>query len=345
MAKTRISAITVISSVVLLLHISGIVVGVASASAICVEPSHVIVSSGDTFTVNLTVAPEGTEVYGAQYVLYFDNRLLRAQCQNKGPFLGQDGVGTIIIINRCDNTHCKTEYAEARAGVSYGVNNRSVLATIDFEVIGDSGTCELHLDEVILVDPDANKISNVTINNGLVEIAEEHAKPDLVIIDKWVNSDNCTICYNVTNTGNGTASVGHNTSLFVDGVEMARDYVQKELAPGEKYTGRFDSYNWTYTQPEDIITVCADFNNTVDESNETNNCLNETWKCGDVDMDGTVDFLGDAISVARHYMYGDPIRCEWAGDIDCSGDIDFLGDAIKIARHYMYGVQLECCCE
>lgn len=90
MAKIRKSAITVISSVVLLLHISSIVVGVASASAICVEPSHVIVSLGDTFTVNIAVAPEGTEVYDAQYVLYFDNRLLRAQTQNAGSFLSQD---------------------------------------------------------------------------------------------------------------------------------------------------------------------------------------------------------------------------------------------------------------
>lgn len=308
MTKTRKSTIAVISSVVLLLRISGIVVGVASAYAICVEPSHVIVSSGDTFTVNITVAPEGTEVYGAQYVLYFDNRLLRAQTQNKGPFLSQDGASTIIISNRCDNTHCKTEYAEARAGASYGVNNRSVLTTIDFEVIGDSGTCELHLDKVIIVDPDANKISNVTINNGLVEIAEEHAKPDLVIIDKWLNSDNCTICYNVTNIGNGTALAGHNTTLFVEVDEVSYSYIDVALEPNASYIGCFD-YLWPYTPPEDIITVCADFNDTVAECNETNNCLNETWKCGDVNMDGDVDFLGDVRGVARHYMYGETLNC------------------------------------
>jgi hypothetical protein len=250
--KPLISAITVISSVVFSLHISGIVVGVACASTICVESSHVIASLGDTFTVNITVAPEGTEVYGAQYVPYYDNCLLRAQCQNKGPFLSQDGAGTIIIINRCDNTHCKTEYAEARAGVSYGVNNRSVLATIEFEVIGYSGTCELHLDKVILVDPDANKISNVTINNVIVEKSEGHAKPDLVIIDKWVNVDNCTICYNVTNIGTGTALAGH-TTLFVEVDEVAYSYVDVALEPNANYIGCFD-YLWTYIPPEDIIT-------------------------------------------------------------------------------------------
>jgi PKD repeat protein len=65
--------------------------------------------------------------------------------------------------------------------------------------------------------------------------------------------------------------------------------------------------------------------------------------CGDVNGDGNVDFLGDVIGVARHYMYGDPINCTWCADVDCDGDIDFLGDAIKIARHYMYGEPLTCC--
>jgi hypothetical protein len=65
--------------------------------------------------------------------------------------------------------------------------------------------------------------------------------------------------------------------------------------------------------------------------------------CGDANGDGKVDFLGDVIGVARHYMYGDPINCAWCADVDCDGDIDFLGDAIKIARHYMYGEALTCC--
>jgi hypothetical protein len=65
--------------------------------------------------------------------------------------------------------------------------------------------------------------------------------------------------------------------------------------------------------------------------------------CGDANGDGNVDFLGDVIGVARHYMYGDPINCAWCADVDCDDDIDFLGDAIKIARHYMYGEALDCC--
>jgi parallel beta-helix repeat protein len=187
------------------------------------------------------------------------------------------------------------------------------------------------------------------------------AKPDLVITEKWVNwpechepGINCTICYNVTNIGNGTASAGHNTTLYVDSVEVARDYVSEELAPGENYTGCFDDYNWTYTSPGDNITVCADNNETVDESNETNNCLTNIWKCGDVapypDCNEKVD-MGDVILLLNNVSYpGNPryLLCnEWAGDCRCSGKID-MGDVILLLNNVSYPgnprYALDCCC-
>ena len=48
-------------------------------------------------------------------------------------------------------------------------------------------------------------------------------QPDLVISDTWVYSENCTICYNVTNIDNGTAPACHNTTLYVDGVAVAHE--------------------------------------------------------------------------------------------------------------------------
>jgi len=128
-------------------------------------------------------------------------------------------------------------------------------------------------------------------------------KSDLIITGSWVNWPvNCTICYDVTNIGDGTATKGHNTSLYVDGVEMAYDHVDIALAPNASYIGCFKDYNWTYTPPEDNITVCPDINNTVTESNETNNCLIERWKCGDVNCDKTVD-MSDVIDLLYYVGY------------------------------------------
>jgi len=154
-----------------------------------------------------------------------------------------------------------------------------------------------------LVDSDWNGCLRARI------VREEEQQLDLKITDTWVCwPDNGTICYNVTNAGNGTASAGHNTTLFVDGAEKVYDSISVTLAPNASYIGCFN-YSWEYSPPEDNITVCADFNDTVTESNETNNCLDEMRKCGDVDMDGTVDFLGDARGIARHYMYGESLEC------------------------------------
>ncbi|NQE45356.1 hypothetical protein C5S31_04960 [ANME-1 cluster archaeon GoMg2] len=146
---------------------------------------------------------------------------------------------------------------------------------------------------------------------------------DLIITDTWVCwPDNCTICYNLTNIGNGTAPVGYNTTLFVDGMVRACDCVAAALEPNESYIGCFDDYNWIYTPPNDNITVCADSNNTIAESNETNNCMVNTWKCGDVDGNGIVNVM-DVRLLMNHVAEpsGYPID-PWAGDVDGDADID-----------------------
>jgi C1A family cysteine protease len=176
-------------------------------------------------------------------------------------------------------------------------------------------------------------------------VKEEEKKPDLVITEKWVCwPDNCTICYNVTNIGNGTAPAGHNTMLFVDGLEVVYDPVPVVLASGDSHIGCF-SYVWTYTPPEDNITVCADCNDTVTESNETNNCLCETWMCGDVNMDGTVT-PADSGKVFNRYLDSNyPLGLPWAADVNGDGTIT-PADSGKIFNRYLdSSYDLDCCCE
>jgi hypothetical protein len=123
--------------------------------------------------------------------------------------------------------------------------------------------------------------------------------------------------------------------------------VPVDLALGGSYEGCFDGYNWTYTPPADNITVCADSNDTVVETDESNNCLTEIWTCGDVDgRDGVT--IGDGIQVAMSIVYGTdkyPIENPWAADVDCKDGIT-IGDGIQIAMSIVYGTEkypLECC--
>ena len=181
----------------------------------------------------------------------------------------------------------------------------------------------------------------------VVEYEEALSKPDLVITDKWVCwPDNCTICYNITNVGNGTAPAGHNTTLYVDGNETALDEVPVELVPNASYIGCFN-YTWAYTPPEDNITVCADNNNTVDESNETNNCLTDIWMCGDVTGDRWI--MTDDADLVYDIVWEVPGRAfvtsNWAGDVNGDGwiltdDADLVYDVVWEVP----GRNLNCCC-
>jgi PKD repeat protein len=171
--------------------------------------------------------------------------------------------------------------------------------------------------------------------------------PDLAITDTRVNlPDNCTICYTVTNRGNGATSAGHNTSLFVDGVEKTYDHVNGALKPDASFTGCFEGYNWTYTPPNDNVTVCADCNNTVEESNETNNCLSTVWTCGDVNYDKAVD-MSDVIDLLYYVGYpGQYAICnDWAADVSRDGKID-MSDVRDLLYYTGYPAQykLNCCC-
>ena len=145
---------------------------------------------------------------------------------------------------------------------------------------------------------------------------------DLNITEIWVGwPDNCTIFYNVTNIGTVNATAGHNTTLYVDGNEKALDKVPVNLTPGGSYIGNFSaSYTWKYTPTWDNITVCADINGTVDESDETNNCLTNIWMCGDVDGNGVLT-TPEAYNVYFAAAYSDLsyVNSIWAADVDGNG--------------------------
>ena len=133
-----------------------------------VEPSYVIVSPGENFTVNITVYPDGTEISGADYILYFNNIILNVLSQNQGPFLGGN-----IMANKIDNPNGSVDYGEYRIASS-GVTNNGILATITFNAM-ESGVCDLTLYNVGLSDPDGLKIPDVLVNDGTCEIlAAEH---------------------------------------------------------------------------------------------------------------------------------------------------------------------------
>ena len=146
----------------------------AQEASISVEPTYTEVWQGDEFTVNVTVDPEGSGVYGANYALYFNNTLLNATSQAQGPFLTQDGASSAIYQEKIDNNIGEIIYAESRTGTAVGVTDPGVLTTITFQVIGEEGISPLNLgdsDGLLLCSgfPLFQPIPT-TVNNGSVEV-------------------------------------------------------------------------------------------------------------------------------------------------------------------------------
>jgi parallel beta-helix repeat protein len=116
-------------------------------------------------------------------------------------------------------------------------------------------------------------------NNCLENIFWYLEMPDLVITEKseeWVSPEDKTynITYTVKNIGNANATES-TTAIVIDGAEVATDPVEL-LAPQATHTAELGPF--TMSGDNDTIRICADKNNIVEENNEGNNCLENTFE-------------------------------------------------------------------
>ena len=122
--------------------------------------------------MNITVNNTGSETWGAQYRLHFNNTLLNATCQTKGPFLSQGGATTNVYSNEINNIVGIIKYSESRQTPSTtGVTEPGVLATITFQVIAEEdGVSELRLDKVKLTEINPWDVNYPNTSNGTVSV-------------------------------------------------------------------------------------------------------------------------------------------------------------------------------
>jgi len=103
--------------------------------------------------------------------------------------------------------------------------------------------------------------------------------PDLVITEKTetlLENGSFTVNYTVTNIGDAEAG-SSTTTIYIDGVSSLEDPVPA-LAAGESYTNTVGSFGCPCGTTLNV-TVCADTNDGVEESNETNNCMTNEFEC------------------------------------------------------------------
>jgi hypothetical protein len=144
----------------------------SAAPAISVEPLYQSVSQGDTFTVNITLDPDGNKVSAVDYRLSFDNTLLNATSLTHGTFF--DGFTTDDTYGAGINSTTGTvDYGELIWPVTgEGVTDPGTVTTITFQAIGEHGVSELYFVTATLSDPGGAKFSDATVYSGRVGIAQ-----------------------------------------------------------------------------------------------------------------------------------------------------------------------------
>jgi len=116
---------------------------------------------------------------------------------------------------------------------------------------------------------------------AVIVLEEENEWPDLVVIGKyeeWLNPANrrYDISFTVQNQGNAPAAPSR-TYIYRDGGLVSSIDIAS-LAAGASEPHTVSSGSFTLSGSSDTISVCADAEEDVPESNEENNCTENLWE-------------------------------------------------------------------
>jgi outer membrane protein assembly factor BamB len=151
--------------------ITVIVADVAVPRIIVIPPDSEVMFQ-QQFTVNITIDPVMTKIYGVQYTLSFDNSVLHTEWQNEGTFLNYDGADTNVYINTIDNGAGTISFAATRVDVTTGVTDPGTLAVIKFTAIQKGVCSDLTLDGVLVADENGDEINPVVVINSSICVDE-----------------------------------------------------------------------------------------------------------------------------------------------------------------------------
>lgn len=149
-------------TIIATLTITMVGVGRSSTATMTLDPLEVKdIEPGETFNVDVTVA-DVSNLFGWQFLIRFDSRVLRVDNVTEGPFIGSTGEQTIFLPPTIDNNKgfviAGATFLPSTSYPEEGVTGNGVLATIIFNVTG-RGTTTLEFDK------DQSKLSTVIENN------------------------------------------------------------------------------------------------------------------------------------------------------------------------------------
>ena len=183
--------------------------------------------------------------------------------------IGGDPIpNALVSIGSVDYDYTDADGSYVLTTLKGGTYTVEVVPPLDAGVLGDSASVSVIVGQTTVQDFALSSLPRL----------------DLVITDIKCDRGNKRIGYEIKNIGNTTVLAGHYTALYVEGAYQIKELVDVDLAPGAASQRYFD-YSWECTLPEDDIEVCADIGDSVDESDEANNCKEETCSCNQVYLD------------------------------------------------------------
>jgi hypothetical protein len=151
---------------ILVVVVAYIILSSPSSTVLFVEPKSVQGTTGQSFTVNVSIS-NVADLYGWQLELSWNSSVLNAKNVTEGPMLRSSGNSTFFspeLNNAAGNLSVVCTRLLTFGSTVTGVSGHGTLMTIQFEVIG-SGACDLNLYDTKLIDSNERVIS-CTVQDG-----------------------------------------------------------------------------------------------------------------------------------------------------------------------------------
>jgi hypothetical protein len=128
-------------------------------AVLSIEPLSQNVSVGSTFAIDVNIS-NVNDLYGYQFDLSFNPKLISARSSSEGSFLTTGGISTFFIAGTNDNKNgIVSATADTIIGAVPGANGSGNLAVLTFDAIG-AGVSSVALSGVQLIDSSFNSISS-----------------------------------------------------------------------------------------------------------------------------------------------------------------------------------------
>jgi hypothetical protein len=265
----------------------------AADSTLSVSPTTITVNNGDTFNITVDLSIGAIEVDTVGFQMDWSGPAGSLHCNSISLATGAgsffEGTAPVPIPGSMNPDSGTTSQYSWGLFSSYVQGPKlGPVAVVSFTATAD-GVVTLDAEDVQIAR--GGGMIATDVNDGTIYVG---GQPDLIVLEKheeWVDPGNTyNIVYTVKNIGSMAAAAAF-TEITIDST-VALVEPCSALAAGAIETKTVGPF--TFAGDSDVIQIDADKdssnpaqNNLVSESNETNNCLQNTWSNNRIYIDPT----------------------------------------------------------